>query len=101
VAAIDALEVGLLVKSLGAGRDRKTDPIDLSVGLVLQKKVGDPVQAGETLATVHARSQDQAAAVLPRLRAAFTISPDARSRPLLLRRVTASGTQALAEHKPA
>ncbi len=97
VAAIDALEVGLTVKSLGAGRDRRTDPIDLSVGVVLQKKVGDPVQAGETLAIVHARSSDQFAAVAPRLRAAYTIAADARPRPLLLRRVTASGTQVLAE----
>src|SRR5207237_589979 len=90
VAAIDALEVGLAVKSLGAGRDRKTDPIDLSVGLVLQRKVGDEVQAGETLAVVHARSADQAAAVLPRIRAAFAIAADARPRPLFLRRASAS-----------
>jgi len=100
VAAIDALEVGLAVKSLGAGRDRKTDPIDLSVGLVLQKKVGDKVQAGETLAVVHARSADQAAAVLPRLRAAFAIASDARPRPLFLRRVSASGIETLAELQP-
>ncbi len=100
VAAIDALEVGLAVKSLGAGRDRKTDPIDLSVGLVLQKKVGDPVQAGEPLAIVHSRSKDQFAAVAARLRAAFTIAAGAAPRPLLLRRITATGTQVLASLDP-
>ena len=101
LAAIDALEVGLAVKSLGAGRDRKTDPIDLSVGLVLQKKVGDPVQTGEPLAIVHSRSREQFASVAARLQAAFTVATEARARPLLLRRVTSSGTQVLAALEPA
>ncbi len=46
VAAIDALEIALAGKSLGAGRDRKDAAIDLAVGIVLQKKVGDAVRQG-------------------------------------------------------
>jgi pyrimidine-nucleoside phosphorylase len=95
VAAIDALEIGLASKSLGAGRDRKDASIDLAVGIVLHKKVGDPVQDGEPLATVHARTEQAALQVAPRVAAAFRIAASARPRPLLLRRVTAAGTERL------
>jgi len=95
VAAIDALEIGLAAKSLGAGRDRKDATIDLGVGIVLQKKVGDAVERGEPVATVHARSDQAARDVASRVAAAFRVAASARPRPLLLRRVTASGTERL------
>ncbi len=95
VAAIDALEIGLAAKSLGAGRDRKDAAIDLAVGIVLQKKVGDAVQRGEPVATVHARTDQAAQEVASRVAAAFRVMASARPRPLLLRRVTASGTERL------
>jgi pyrimidine-nucleoside phosphorylase len=95
VAAIDALEIGLTAKSLGAGRDRKDAAIDLSVGIVLQKKVGDAVQQGEPLATIHARTDSGAGEVASRVAAAFRVTASAQPRPLLLRRVTASGTERL------
>jgi len=50
VEKIDALQVGLAAKILGAGRKIKTDPVDLSTGILLKKKVGDRVQKGEPLA---------------------------------------------------
>jgi pyrimidine-nucleoside phosphorylase len=95
VAGIDALEIGLAAKSLGAGRDRKDAEIDLSVGIVLQKKVGDAVRQGEPLATVHARTEQAALQVASRVAAAFRVTSSARPRPLVLRRVTASGTERL------
>jgi len=95
VAAIDALEIALAAKSLGAGRDRKDAAIDLSVGIVLQKKVGDRVQAGESLATVHARTEEAARQVTARIAAAFLVAASAQPRPLLLRRVTAAGIERL------
>jgi pyrimidine-nucleoside phosphorylase len=96
IAAIDALEIALAGKALGAGRDRKDAPIDLAVGVVLNKKVGDPVRAGEPLAMVHARTSVGAANVVARITAAFTIADHAEPRPLLLRRVTSSGIERLA-----
>ena len=48
--AIDALEVGLASKILGAGRHTKDGPVDPSIGIVLKKKVGDRVEKGEPLA---------------------------------------------------
>jgi pyrimidine-nucleoside phosphorylase len=95
VAAIDALEIGLAGKSLGAGRDRKEAAIDLAVGIVLHKKVGDAVQPGEPLATVHARTDGAAQQVADRVAAAFRVGTSARPRSLLLRRVTISGTERL------
>ena len=95
VSRADALEIALAGKSLGAGRDRKDAPIDLAVGVVLQKKIGDRVEAGEPLAIIHARTEAAAASVSNRVAAAFTISAEAAPRPLLLRRVTASGIERL------
>ena len=95
VAAIDALEIALAAKSLGAGRDFKDAAIDLSVGVVLRKKVGDRVQAGESLATIHARTEEAARQVTSRVAAAFLLAASAQPRRLLLRRVTAAGIERL------
>jgi pyrimidine-nucleoside phosphorylase len=95
VAAIDALEIALAGKSLGAGRDRKDAAIDLAVGVVLQKKVGDAVQRGEPLATVHARTDQAAEQVATRVAGAFRLAASARPRALLLRRISAAGTERL------
>jgi len=95
VARADALEIALAGKSLGAGRDTKSAPIDLAVGVVLQKKIGDPVKAGEILAVIHARTAEAAANVTERVAEAFTIASQARPRALLLRRVTKSGIERL------
>jgi len=95
VAAIDALEIALAAKSMGAGRDRKDAAIDLAVGIVLQKKVGDAVQQGEPLATVHARTEQAAQQVAARVAGAFRVTASARPRPLLLRRISATGTERL------
>jgi Thymidine phosphorylase len=43
---------------LGAGRATKDDIIDLAVGLVLNKKVGDKVEEGESLVTIYANQED-------------------------------------------
>lgn len=51
-------EIGTAAMYLGAGRATKESQIDLSVGIVLKKKVGDPVQKGETLLTIHANQED-------------------------------------------
>jgi len=53
VERIDALEVGLASKILGAGRKTKDEPIDLSIGIYLKKKVGDKVEKGEPLAVFY------------------------------------------------
>ena len=52
---IDALEIGKLSLSLGAGRERKEDKIDYTVGIVLNKFLGDKVNIGDTLMTLYTK----------------------------------------------
>ncbi|MFA4885071.1 MAG: pyrimidine-nucleoside phosphorylase [Desulfotomaculaceae bacterium] len=73
VQAINAAEVGRSAMLLGAGREKKDARIDLSVGLVLNKKVGDPVQAGESLATIHANNLEQLEVVKETVLRVYTI----------------------------
>lgn len=54
ISKIHAEEVGLIAMELGAGRVTKESKIDLSVGIVLNKKRGDKVNKGEILAYIHA-----------------------------------------------
>ena len=56
---INALEVGMASRILGAGRKTKTEPIDLSIGILLKKKVGDRVDKGEPLAVFYSDGDKQ------------------------------------------
>ncbi|MEK3733392.1 pyrimidine-nucleoside phosphorylase [Paenibacillus sp. FSL M8-0334] len=58
VAELVADEIGTAAMLLGAGRATKESEIDLAVGLVLNKKIGDPVREGESLITIHANRED-------------------------------------------
>lgn len=58
VAEIVADEIGTAAMWLGAGRATKESDIDLAVGLMLNKKIGDPVKAGESLVTIHANREN-------------------------------------------
>lgn len=70
-------EVGICSLILGGGRETKESEIDLSVGLVLHKKVGDYVEAGQPLAVIHANDEGKAAEAERRYLNACTISPEA------------------------
>lgn len=58
VAAITADEIGTAAMKLGAGRATKESDIDLAVGLMLNKKIGDTVRKGESLVTIHANREE-------------------------------------------
>ncbi|AMY06250.1 pyrimidine-nucleoside phosphorylase [Staphylococcus condimenti] len=58
VTEIVANEMGIASMMLGAGRQTKEDDIDLSVGLVLHKKVGDKIEEGESLMTIYSNTED-------------------------------------------
>ncbi len=74
IAAIDAREVGLTTSMLGAGRQRKGDPVDYAVGVVFRHKVGDYVKERQPLLTVHANSKEQLREAKQRLLAAIRIA---------------------------
>ncbi|WP_430785446.1 pyrimidine-nucleoside phosphorylase [Virgibacillus flavescens] len=58
ISEIVANDIGTAAMMLGAGRATKESKIDLAVGLVLHKKVGDSVEEGESLLTIHANDAD-------------------------------------------
>jgi len=68
---VHARLIGEAAVTLGAGRARKGDPIDHAVGFVVHYKVGDHVERGEPLVTIHADEAEKRAEVEQRLRAAF------------------------------
>lgn len=74
---ITAEEIGIAAMELGAGRETKESAIDLSVGLRLLKKVGEPVRAGEPVALLYAKeteSGDKLDAIADRVRSAYRVS---------------------------
>ena len=75
VSHIAASDVGMVSMHLGGGRATKEDVIDLSVGVVLRKKVGDAVEAGESLAVIHAANREAADRAAQELAACYTITP--------------------------
>ena len=73
---IEAGDVGLVSMHLGGGRATKESEIDLRVGVVLRQKVGDPVNVGESIATIHAADEASAARAARDLLACYTITPE-------------------------
>jgi len=61
IAEMRAYEVGMAAVALGAGRTKKGEPIDPAVGILVHRKVGDPVRRGEPLFTVHANAEERLA----------------------------------------
>ncbi len=55
---INAETIGKLACNLGAGRVRKEDKIDMSVGIILNKKVGDYVESGDCLGYIHTNNEN-------------------------------------------
>ncbi len=84
LASVDAEALGRASGDLGAGRRKKGDPIDPAVGIVFRPKVGDRVEAGQELGSVHARSADDARGCLRRIAGALTWSEDPVETPPLV-----------------
>lgn len=87
VRRIEAEQVGLVSMHLGGGRVTKESEIDLSVGVVLDKKVGDYVTEGESLGTIHAASMEKAQQAAELLRGCFELSDEAVTRPEFIKAV--------------
>jgi pyrimidine-nucleoside phosphorylase len=82
VSAIECERMGMAGVMLGGGRFTKEDAVDAAVGMVLHKKVGDAVAAGERLCTVHYNSEERFAEAEPVISASYCIGakrPQARA----------------------
>lgn len=83
IAAMDTQALGYAAQAMGAGRVRKTDTIDPSVGYILPVRIGDRVTADTPLCTLYARSDEDAAKAEAAIRAAITIGDKPVERPPL------------------
>ena len=84
VAGVDALAIGRAVKVLGGGRSRKDDPVDLGVGVLLHAEIGDEVEAGDPLATLHHRGGRGLADATALATGAFALGDEAVRAPLVI-----------------
>ena len=87
VSRIHAERAGLISMHLGGGRATKESSIDLTVGLVLHKKVGDAVQPGESLATIHASGEESARQAAQMLLDCYEFSDRPVQRPALIKQI--------------
>ena len=87
VSAICCENVGVAGMVLGGGREKKEDGVDPAVGIVLEKKAGDAVRAGEALCTVHYNSDLRLEEACELLEESFRIAPKAPPPVPLVHRV--------------
>jgi len=78
-------EVGMASLLLGGGRRSKEDIIDLSVGIILNKKVGDEVKAGESIATLYANDEERLKVAYDRLINAYSFTKEAVDKHILIK----------------
>ncbi|MDI6815616.1 MAG: pyrimidine-nucleoside phosphorylase [Actinomycetota bacterium] len=84
VVGVNAEELGVAARILGAGRKTKDDIIDYTAGIVVAKKVGDYINAGETIAQMRSGNAHSLAAVSSLVYEAFTLSPNPQeAKPLI------------------
>ena len=84
VRRVHARQVAAVAMALGAGRERKEDPVDHAVGVVCRAKHADRVERGEPLAEIHARDEAAADAAEAALLSAHEIGDEPEPRPLVL-----------------
>ena len=76
VQRMDTVGLGSAAQAMGAGRRVKTDVIDPAVGFVMRRRIGERVEAGEALATVHARDEASAQAASEAIARCVVIGPE-------------------------
>jgi pyrimidine-nucleoside phosphorylase len=85
VTSIMSEQIGIAGVLLGGGRAKKEDSVDPAVGIMVHKKVGDPVSAGDPLCTVYYNSAERLANAAPLIEQSYSIAAAAplKSRPLV------------------
>ena len=93
LALMQCEQIGTACVILGGGRERKEDSVDPAVGIVLHKKVGDQVAAGEPLATIHYNAEAVALRARQLIEESCVVTEEAplRERPLVHRVIGKSG----------
>jgi len=97
VAAVEPRRIGRAIIELGGGRTAVEDAIDPTVGFVITVKPGDPVRAGEPIASIFARDEAGIAIGTAALREAVAIGDDGTLTPLISHRITSRCVESLAQ----
>lgn len=84
VSSIDAEAVGRAAQLLGAGRTRKEDCVDPAVGVVMKRRIGDRIAAGESIGVLHVNVSDRADEAAETLRNAVSVSTERPETPTLI-----------------
>lgn len=87
VSHIESDRVGISAMKLGGGRETKESEIDLSVGILINKKVGDSVKKGEKIATLYANDNAKLEAAVGELEQAYSYSQTPVERPKLIKTI--------------
>lgn len=87
VKSIEAIEIGIASRDLGAGRHKKDDVLDLSAGIYLHKKVGDFVEKGEKIATIYTEKENEVAGAIDRIKAAYAFSDKREDYKLIIEEI--------------
>jgi pyrimidine-nucleoside phosphorylase len=92
VESINALEIGLACIELGAGRKKIRERIDPNAGLIFKKKVGDPVERGEGVATIFADRREGISSAKSRTESAIRYTGSKpQAHPLILSKIEIDG----------
>jgi pyrimidine-nucleoside phosphorylase len=93
LASMQCEQIGTACVILGGGRERKEDSVDPAVGIVLHKKVGDQVAAGEPIATIHYNAESKAIRARQLIEASCVVAdrPPAKKNLLIHRVIGTSG----------
>lgn len=94
ISKIIANEIGIAALILGAGRETKESQVDMAVGVMVDKKVGEYVKIGDKIATIHANDLKKAEDAEVRIQGAYHITKEApEKRPLVFGVVTKDGIE--------
>ena len=81
-------QLGIALAMLGGGREKKEDTIDHGVGLEFHKRIGDTVEKGEPLVTIHYNADAKLAEAKAMIASGYEIAPQSpREKPPLIRRL--------------
>jgi pyrimidine-nucleoside phosphorylase len=93
ISSMQCEHIGTACVILGGGRERKEDSVDPSVGIVLHKKVGDRITAGEPIATIYYNSEPKAERARQLIEASCEIADAPPARRPLIHRVIAKSAE--------
>jgi pyrimidine-nucleoside phosphorylase len=87
ITATNSEQLGIALAMLGGGREKKEDAIDPAVGLEFSKRIGDRVEKGETLVSIHYNAATKLAEAKSMIASAYKVGPEPCAAPPLIRRI--------------